>query len=601
MNKFFTLILLFLMTNAEAAVKLGFEVSFIEPQAHYAEVKMNISGIAKDYVDLKMPVWTPGSYLVREFSKNVEGFSAATASGKQLPVERVRKNTWRVYANKGDFTVSYRVYAFEISVRTAFVDASHAFLSPAGVFLYPDGMLAQPCTVEIQPYNGWKKISTGLEPVSGQENTFYAPDFDILFDSPIEVGNQDVFSFSAAGVNYEMAMYGQANYDKQRLMKDMPKVIETQTAIFGENPNKRYVFIVHNYAVGSGGLEHLNSTVLGVARNSYGTESGYVGFLRLAAHEHFHLWNVKRLRPKALGPFDYENENYTTNLWIAEGFTSFFDKFSIFRAGFSTPEAYMAGVLGDVGIVENQPGNRIQSASEASYDAWTKQYRPNENSKNTTISYYNKGALIATVMNLEIMHATKGEKSLDDLMRAMYETYYKKLKRGYTDAEFREMAGKIAGKSLDEIYNDYVNGTEPINYNKYFGYAGLKMIYDDAAKTTAVLGLTLALKDGKTTVTNVARGSAGWDDGINVNDEILAINDQRINPVAVETGKATEVDKAIASMKPGDKITVLVNRDGLLQTLKVTLKGDPTIKFKVLAEESVTPAQAAVRKKWLNI
>ena len=207
-------ILLSLGLTANSQVKIGFEVSFTEPQAHYAEVEMNISGINKDYVDVKMPVWAPGSYLIREFSKNVEGFKAS-AAGKPVKFEKVRKNIWRIYGAKANqLKINYRVYAFEVSVRTSFVDASHAFLSSTGIFMYPDGHLKSPSTVKIVPYQGWSKVSTGLEPVAGQEFTYTAKDFDILFDSPIEVGNQDVFEFTASGVKHEVAMYGGGNYDR---------------------------------------------------------------------------------------------------------------------------------------------------------------------------------------------------------------------------------------------------------------------------------------------------------------------------------------------------------------------------------------------------
>jgi predicted metalloprotease with PDZ domain len=241
---------------AKSQVKIAFEVSFKEPQAHYAEVQMDIAGIAtKSYIDVKMPVWTPGSYLIREFAKSVEGF-VATAGGKAIKVEKVTKNTWRIYNSKANAVkVNYRVYAFEVSVRTAFIDASHAFLSPANIFMYPAGMIKTPSTVKIIPYQGWNQVSTGLEPLTGKQFTYIASDFDILFDSPIEVGTQDIFEFNAAGVRHEVAMYGGGNYDKERLKVDMAKIVEQATAIYGENPNKHYTFIVHNYAQGGGGLE----------------------------------------------------------------------------------------------------------------------------------------------------------------------------------------------------------------------------------------------------------------------------------------------------------------------------------------------------------
>ncbi|RZM29508.1 MAG: M61 family peptidase [Pedobacter sp.] len=586
-------VLLTLGMTAKSEVKIGFEVSFTEPQAHYAEVEMNISGINKDFIDVKMPVWAPGSYLIREFSKGVEGFTAS-ASGKALRVEKVRKNVWRIYSAKaGQVKVNYRVYAFEISVRTAFIDASHAFLSSTGIFMYPDGYLKSPSTVKVIPFTGWNKVSTGLEPVAGSPFTYMASDFDILFDSPIEVGTQDVFEFMASGVKHEVAMYGGGNYDKEKLKVDMAKVIEQETALYGENPNKHYTFIVHNYATGGGGLEHLNSTVLGAARNQYNTERGYNGFLELVAHEYHHLWNVKRLRPVALGPFDYDNENYTTNLWIAEGFTAYYENKFMLRAGFITPEAFVTRMGDAIASVENTIGAKVQSASAASYDAWIKQYRPNENSGNTSVSYYTKGEVIGILMDIEITNATKGAKSLDDVMKAMY-LQCKTLKRGYTDAEFKAMVEKVSGISFNNFYEKYVNGVQPADYTTYLGYAGVKVTNANAGKNIPYLGVASSKKEGKIMITSVARNSAAWVDGINVNDEIISIND-----VPVEA--AIERMPVITGANVGDVLKVTLKRDGVIRDFKVTLKASPNIKLVAVADPGATATQKAVLKKWMGI
>jgi predicted metalloprotease with PDZ domain len=577
---------------ANAQVKISFEVSFTEPQAHYVEVEMDVSGLKKDQIDIKMPVWAPGSYLVREFAKNVEGLTAQSSIGKRLPVEKISKNTWRINTQEqSTVKIKYRVYAFEISVRTSFVDASHAFLSPTGIFMYPDGLINTPATVTINPNKSWKKISTGLEPVISKPNTFYAADFDILFDSPIEVGNQDIFEFNASGVRHEVAMVGGGNYNKARLQKDMAKLVEQETAVFSVNPNKHYVFIVHNSTAGGGGLEHLNSTVLGAARFGYSNETTYKNFLSLVAHEYFHLWNVKRLRPVALGPFDYDNENYTTNLWIAEGFTAYFDNLFLRRAGFYTQAKYLNVIEGDMNLVENQPGTRIQPLSEASFDAWTKAYRPNENSKNTTISYYNKGALVAMLLDLTILNSTNGAKRLDDVLKAMYEEHYVKKGKGFTDAEFKAMAEKIAGISLNSIYDKYVNGTEAINYQTCLGYAGLDITDQAASSNDAYLGAAAIQKDGKLIVNSVDRGSGAWNAGLNVNDEIIAVDGYRVS----------ELDKAIAQKNTGETAVILISRDSRILSLDVKLSRNPTLKYKITPADNASAKQLAIRAKWLSL
>lgn len=576
-------------------MEISFEVSFSEPNAHYVDVKMNISGISSDSVDVKMPVWAPGSYLVREFAKNVEQFSVKGAGQSSVSFRKVNKNTWRVAtAGAKAIEVFYKVYAFEISVRTSFVDASHAFLSPTGVFMYVDGMLQLPSVVTVLPHHGWTKVSTGLEPVKGKAFTYYASDFDVLFDSPIEVGNQDIFEFTAAGVKHEVAMYGGGNYDKAKLSADMAKIVESQMSIFQHMPNKRYVFIVHNFQSGGGGLEHLNSTVLGASRDAYNTDKGYKGFLGLVAHEYFHLWNVKRLRPAALGPFDYSTENYTTDLWISEGFTAYYDNLILRRTNVYSPEAYLNVLSSDIETVSNQPGAGVQPVAESSFDAWIKYYRPNENSKNTGISYYNKGAVLGMILDLEIINATKGAKGLDDVLKAMYDEYFLKQNRGFTSEEFKRMAEKVGGISLDNFYSKYVHKAAPIDFQVHLDHAGLVLVDEYAGLNTPSLGLTASSKDGKLSVVSVTRAGTAWTDGISVNDEIIAINGNRINDQA-------GIDRLIANKKVGDRVDVLLSRDGLVRTLSVTLKKEIKGKFRIEAAKDASTQQFAVRKKWLNL
>ncbi len=573
--------------------KISFEISFKEPQAHYVEVKMVISGNKEKSFDVKMPVWAPGSYLIREFPKNVEGFQAQS-SGKGLEFSKINKNTWRIEANKAEeIEINYRVYAFEVSVRTSFVDQSHAFLSSTGIFMYLDKKIHYPAEVSIIPYPGWNKISTGLEAVPEKVNTFFAPNFDVLFDSPIEVGNQDIFHFTAAGVDHEVAMVGGGKYDKEALKEDMAKIIESETAVFEENPNKRYVFIIHNYESGGGGLEHLNSTVLGASRNSYTNKAAYVNFLGLVAHEYFHIWNVKRLRPENLGPFNYDAENYTTNLWISEGFTAYYDNLILRKAGLIDEDAYLRILSDDINAVENRAGNKIQTLKESSFDAWIKQYRPNENSINTTVTYYNKGALIALLLDLEILQATDGEKGLDEVMKAMYNQYYKKEDRGFTEQEFIEMAEKIAQKSLKPIF-DYTDTATSLDYNSYLKFAGLELIDVAEGSEIADLGIKTIDQNGKLIVTNVMRGSGAWENGINVKDEIISINNARID-------SGQEIDNLLRSAKVGDEYQVLVSRDGILQNLPIKLSRNKTKRYIIMSLPEVTKDQGKIRKRWLNL
>lgn len=586
--------LMIAMTSMAQKTSIKFDVSFKEPQAHYGEIRMEIQGIKKAYIDVKMPVWTPGSYLVREYSRHVESFGAKNAQGQNLEFEKISKNTWRIYSKNADnIVVDYRIYGFEISVRTNFIDDVHAFLSPAATFMYVDGYLNHPVEVTVKPHANWKHVSTGLEAVEGKTHTFYASDFDILFDSPIEVGNQEIFSFTANDVLHEVAMVNSGEYDKEVLIQDFTTIIEESTKIFGVNPNKRYVFIVHHFQSGGGGLEHLNSTVLGASRNTYSNPRLYTNYLGLVAHEYFHLWFVKRLRPIELGPFNYEAENYSTGLWIMEGFTSYYDNLILRRTGFYNEIGYLAALGSDFNAVENKAGNDVQPVALASIDAWIKYYRPDENSDNTSVSYYNKGALLAMLMDVKIIAESKGTKRLDDAVKAAYEEFYVKLNRGFREPEFEALIEKTTGVSVKEIFR-MAHTTESIDYNKYLNQVGYTLIDRNEGSQAPDLGVNMSTANGRFTVSSVRRGSAGWDAGLNVRDEIIAINQNRVDSPA-------RLGSVIQEFKSGDIVQVMINRDGLIRTIEVKLTPSTLGAYSVAPLPNATDEQKKFGKIWLSL
>ncbi|MCS6968496.1 MAG: PDZ domain-containing protein [Cytophagales bacterium] len=585
----------FLWTAGLKAQQLTYHLRIQAPHTHYLEVEIRFENLPTDvqkrgYIDFKMPVWAPGSYLVREFSRNVEAEQATDLNGMPLKFEKMNKNTWRVQlaAAKG-VRFSYQVYAFEQSVRTSFVDDSHAFISPPSVFMFPDGFIHLPSTLHITPYKEWKEISCTLEKVEGNPYLRRAPNYDQLADAPIEIGNQRIISFTAAGIPHQYAMYGVAEYDAERLVRDTKAIVEAAVEIFGEHPCKEYIFIVHHLGGGAtGGLEHLNSTVLAVNRNAYQTQSGYMGFLRLVAHEYFHLWNVKRLRPDVLGPFNYDQENYTRLLWMAEGFTSYYDDLILCRAGLIDEQSYLRELVANIAEHENAPGSKVQSVAEASFDAWIKYYRRNENSINSTISYYGSGARIAMLLDLEILHGSKGQKNLDDVMRYLYQTTYKKLNRGFTEAELKKACEEVAGKKLDEIFDNFVHGTKPVDYNHYLAYAGLQLSV--SPDNTPSLGMTLADENNRVIVKVTRRGAPAYNDGINVNDEIIAIDGFRINSAAA-------ANTYIASRTVGQTVKVLLARDGLVRELPVKVGTSGTAQYSITSLSTSSEEQEVVFRK----
>ncbi len=587
MKKFLLLLLLALTGNMLVAQQsVHYTLRMEKPHTHYFEVDMALDGLSGKSIDLKMPVWAPGSYLVREFPGNVDEFKAES-KGKTLQSYKTDKNTWRiVLEGNRNIRISYKVYAYELSVRTSFIDASHAYLNGTSVFMYVAGKKHLPGTLRVVPFPEWKKISTSLEATEPWHYRF--PDYDLLADSPIEIGNHHSFYFEAAGVTHEIAMYGEGNYDSTRLKHDMALIAEECTRVFGENPVKNYVFIIHNLSEGGGGLEHLYSTTLQVNRWSY-TGSGYYRFLNLVAHEYFHLWLVKRLRPDVLGPFDYDRENYTTLLWVMEGFTSYYADLILRRAGFYDTPAYLRTFSNVLTNVENQPGNKVQSVTESSFDAWIKAYRPHDNSVNSSISYYSKGQVLGALLDISLIEATGGEKKLDDLLRHLYQEYYKKRKRGLSEAEFRQETEKMAGRKMDTFFTQYVYGTATPDYKTLFTAIGLK--FEQLPRLRTGLGATLSLKNGKLMITRLLAGESGYEAGLNVNDEIIAVQGWRVN-------QAADLNRLLDALTPGDEIELLINRQDRIYTLNVKLLPGNQHDYQVTLHEN--PQQNSLWEKWLN-
>ncbi|AEA45116.1 M61 family metallopeptidase [Fluviicola taffensis] len=548
------------------AQKIHYNLGMSKPQNHYFEVEMEISEFKATELTVKMPVWAPGSYLVREFSKNVNLVRAFDEKGAELKVGKTSKNAWKITTGKAKkVNVQYEVYAFELSVRTSFLDLTHGFVSSSGVFCYLDGYKDKPGTITVQPYKDFKVITTPLEKAEVQKDgegaqTFQFPNYDILVDSPFEIGNQEVFSFKVGETNHRVALYGGGNYDIDELKVGMSRIITAENDVFaGKNPNKNYTFIVHNVVNGQGGLEHLNSCVLSVNRWTYG--NGYKDFLSLVAHEYFHLWNVKRIRPIQLGPFNYDEENYTSLLWVMEGFTSYYDELLLVRAGYYTKEEYLRKLQGTLNYVEGSVGSRVQPVAHSSYDAWIKGYRPNENSANTTMTYYSRGGILAAYLDATIIDKFNGSKCLDHFMQYLYEEFYIKKNRGFTEQEFQDALEKFLGQDMDYFFDKYVNGTEIPNYQEVFAKIGLDVTY--TGKSVTSFGASLSQEGGNCIVKSIRAGSSAESAGLSVGDEVLAADNQRVDNAALES--------YIAGIGEGETCKLLIARDELVMELTMTM------------------------------
>ncbi|MFC2125462.1 M61 family metallopeptidase [Bacteroidota bacterium] len=591
------LVLIFLLSilsqHSAKSLEISYYLAFPEPHTHYVEVEIIVNGLDRESTDLQLPVWAPGSYKIRDFARNVETFEAFSLMGKVLVFSKTDKTTWRIInGSSKSVRIKYKVYAYEMSVRTSFVDENHGYLNGSSVFMYIIGHKDNPASLEIKPFHTWEIISTALPRENAMKNTFRIENYDHLADCPIEIGNHEVISFDASGVHHEVAIYGPGNYDTKKLKIDFARVIEACTGVFGENPNEYYLFIIHNLDGGGGGLEHANSTTLQVDRWGYMPEHRYKGFLGLVVHEYFHLWNVKRVRPEGYWDIDYLKENYTDALWVLEGFTSYYDEILLKRTGYFTEEEYLRKLAGNLSRVDNRPGNEIQSVTEASMDAWIKFYNQNENSRNTTVSYYTKGSILATMLDLEIIKTSKGKQSLDDVMKYLYHNNYKKTRDGITSEKIKSAIENVSGKKMSDFFAKYVFGTDPVDYAKYLDYAGLELSNINGDSPVPQLGVGTKYIDGKLRVTNVVRGSSAYEAGINVNDEIIAMNDFRVNYDFAE--------KLQLNYHPGDTLNLILSRDGIIINKAIILQPSNQVRYSICLSSDPGNLQKTVRKKWFT-
>ncbi|MDG6899423.1 MAG: M61 family metallopeptidase [Nitrososphaerota archaeon] len=576
---------------------LRYTVSMKRANTHYFDVDLVIPlpPEAGKSLKLTMPVWTPGSYNIENFSKNVLDLKAADGdTGTPLGrMEKESKSTWTLSWDEDPRTIriSYSVYAFAYEVTKSYLDTFHAVINGASVFIYPVGMENERARVTLVPYNGWKRVSTGLEQVSDFE--FLADNLDLLMDSPVEVGNQDIRTFEVAEIPHEVSIFGEAPVDRERLVDDIKKIVERTSEVFGDIPYRKYVFIVDFTEEGGGGLEHLNSTLCIIPRLRFVPKEEYDSIMNLFSHEFFHTWNVKRMRPKGLGPFDYSSEVYTKSLWIAEGFTTYYGDHLLRRAGIYSVAEYLDSLARNISQMKNLPGWKWQSAQEASFDTWIKFNKLGANQQNVTMSYYTQGALVGWMLDLQVRKNTGCEKTLDDLMRNVYRRTYVEEGRGYTDEEFEAAAVEVGGSSVRSIFGARVKGREPIDFDRYLGYAGLKLAPKDAAqKEEGFLGVKLSSEGGRMIVRMRLQDSPAEAMGLAAGDEIVGIDGLRL--------LGERASFYISTTAPETPIKLTVARNGVLKGFEGRLGKKPAFEEKVVPLKEADEEQKAIFKSWMQ-
>ena len=579
-------------TTAQDVEAIRYTLRFPAPHTHYVEVEAVYPTGGRPQIELFMPVWTPGSYLVREYERHVEDLMARAAGGGPLTVQKSRKNRWQVQTGAArSVTVTYRVYGREMTVRTNWIEARFAMLNGAPTFISLVGGTARPHDVLIELAAGWNTSATALTP-GAAPHTYRAEDFDTLVDSPIILGDPVVRQFEVAGKRHALVLEGDPSFfDIDRAATDIQKIVDAGGKVMGGQFDYPHYYFLNMVTDVGGGLEHKNSFLTMSSRFTTRNPRQYLSWLGLVAHEYFHNWNVKRLRPIELGPFfDYENEVHSKALWIAEGFTDYYAGVLVKRAGLSTRDEYLEELSGQIEAVQNTPGRLVTSVDMASYDTWIKQYRPDENTPNTTVNYYPKGAVIAFLLDARIRRVTNNSKSLDDAMRLAYERHSGV--KGYTLEQFYQAMTDTAGATLRTFFATTAESTEELNYKEALDWFGLRFRAVETRTPRAWLGATTRIDGGRLIVTGVRRETPAYDAGVNVDDEILAIDDVRV--------RSDGLSARLEQYQPGQRIALMVGRRDRLTKLDVTLGAEPGRPWRLEVDPAASEAQKYRLTSWIG-
>lgn len=591
----------------------------VHPEAHLFEVRCTVSEPDPAGQRFSMPTWIPGSYLIREFARNVVRIRAHSGR-KLLPLTKLDKNSWQVAPHVGPVTVTLEVYAWDLSVRGAHLDTTHGFFNGPSLFLKVVGYEDHPCEVEILPpkgarYRGWR-VATALREQGAKRYGFggyAAANYDELIDHPVEMGSFELATFSAAGVQHDIAITGRHRADLRRLARDLKTLCETQIAFFGgKAPMDRYVFLVTAVGEGYGGLEHRASTALLCSREDLPQEGvaevneRYRGFLGLCSHEYFHTWNVKRIKPAAFSPYDLDRENYTTLLWAFEGITSYYDDLFLVRSGLITPQAYLENLGRAITSVLRGSGRRKQSVAESSFDAWIKYYRQDENAPNAVVSYYAKGSLVALCLDLLIRKETGGRKSLDQVMQALWKRHGLK-GVGVAEDGVEKLAEQVTGLRLKRFFDQALRGTADLPLEKLLTDVGVELETRRAESAAdkggrpasrnaqalaqrVDLGARTADQGGELKLTHVLDDGPAQRAGLAAGDTLVAIDGLKV------TGR--NLESRLAQYRPGDTVKVHAFRRDELLVLELPLTAPPADTCTLTINEDRSTERA--RRRWLG-
>jgi len=545
-----------------------FLLTIDNPESHYLQVRLTLKGNLKNTHHLFLPVWSPGSYFLREYSSKVRKIKITDNKGVDVVWSQSKKNEWEISdLSTSELNISYEIYCHDLTCRTSHINEQHAFLHGPSFYMGIKDVKFNNIEVDIRFPATWSKISTGLKSISNKREEFKytADNYDQLLDCPIEIGCHHTDGFLVEGVEHEIALWGDSDRDLNEFKFHIKTLVETVLKTTKEIPYKRYVFIIHLAPNLYGGLEHLNSTVVQFCSLSMNNHNKYQDWLSLIAHEYFHTWNVKRIRPIELGPFNYYEENYTRMHWLTEGLTSFVDELFTLRSGLITLEDYLRMQKRNLSRYFSNRGKLFDSLEESSFNAWIKLYRPDENSINSSISYYLKGGIAFWILNTYLF---SNGNDIDDVISELWSRYKKNQNLGVTKNEVFNIIKNFIKNDDLEKFSKMIETTEDLPLIKAFEDVGLKLLFE---KEKLDLGWILENRNGRAFIKSVYLDGSAFKSKLNAGDEILAINNKRVLFTNCE-----KLEEYVIGNKNYD---LTISRNGTILNIDlVVLKGEQELK-----------------------
>ncbi|MCF2855994.1 PDZ domain-containing protein [Pseudoalteromonas sp. SMS1] len=564
-----------------------YRLSITEPEHHLGNVDITFPKSAQAHLDVQLADWRTGRYEILDMANGVRFFEANDSVGNALKWHKVDKNTWRIHFDKPtQVKVSYQVYANELAMRSRHIDDSHAFIDASGFFMYSDSFRQEPVTVALDVPEQWRSVS-GMQ-FADSKHSFKADNYDILLDSPIETGINQLHKFKVDGRAYELVIWGEGNYDVDLMLKDLKKLVKTGSLIWHNYPYDRYVFMVHATSGARGATEHLNSTIIQRHRDRFASRNDYLGFISTAAHEFIHTWNVKNYRPTGLVPYDYVAINYSELLWLVEGSTSYLEDYLLLSAGITTNQEFYQGLTRTVNRHMQTPGREVQSVAHTSFDKWINQ--GGDHGRNYSTNIYLEGALVSMALDIDLIDKSDGKISYRDVHSELYKQH--KLPKSFDTNDVKRILQQISGRDYSGWWATYVDGPAILNFDKLFEKVGLEYDYPLGTKPVAKIEGSAKQAGALLELTHVARGGNAWQAGLTAGDKLVAVNKHQVRKDLATT---------LSIFEPGDVVTIDFIRRHKLVSLELTLaKGFNNSKV-IRAVRAPSARQAKLYKAWTGV